>query len=51
MFFSGKKCDHMNHRIILLIDNTVNIKKIEGLMTLQYNEDCVIIHTDSLYFP
>ncbi len=41
----------MNHEIILLIDKTVNIKKIEGLRALQYNKVCVIIHTDSFIFP
>ena len=40
----------MNQGIILLIDKTVNIKKIEGLRALQYNEVYVIIHTDSFIF-
>ena len=47
MLFSGKKCEYMNQGIILLIDKTVNIKKIEGLRALQYNKVYVIIHTDS----
>ena len=40
----------MNHGIILLIDKTVNSKKIEGLRALQYNKVYVIIHTDSFVF-